>query len=809
MDASDSTSESIGLVGGAEASPRQRRVAEKFITICGIIGGMNIEEQAIRYLFQSDPEAVYCVPAIIKTLGLRGKAAKRLPGLLREMVRTGELIEKRRGYFRAGQGVGMLTGTLRMMRSGAGVVTDEASGQAVFVEARDIGKALQGDRVTVSYRPGGRTDPVGVIRAIEASEERDVVGTVRLYSGQWWVSPLNPVYKSDFILEPPVEAMPGDRVVVRVSRERMEGTRLVAQLVEVIGPEDNPSLDTQAIIRQYELPEAFPQAVVEEAEEVSRLLQEPGERLDLRDKFVLTIDPATARDYDDAISLEYDEAGNRVLGVHIADVSHFVRPGSALDKEAYRRGTSVYFVDQVLPMLPEQLSNSVCSLQPHEDRLAFSVFLTYDKTGRVIARKMAKSIIRSKQRLAYEEAMALLEGKPLKEVAFGPLDERTGPMLRETLGLTRQLKKIRERMAALDMASQEVEIVLDKEGKMIGIHPASNDESHQLIECCMVAANEAVAAELLQHQVNILSRLHEPPEDEKVAKVELELRKLGIRPRNLKEPKEMAALLRATADHPLRYHIHMLVLRSLKRAVYSSKQHGHYGLALTYYSHFTSPIRRYPDLVLHRQLADYLSGGERGGRLDQGYLDRVAARSTDREMIADEAERALTEIKKYRFLQQQLDEGKPEEYDAVVVAVKPFGFFVDVIDLQLQGMVHIANISTRFVNFDALTETLSDGRLSVKVGTTLKVYVAKVDFPARRLDFAYVQGTAKDVWNGGEHAEETRRAAIAKTRGRRRAANTRRTPGSKGKRSADMRMADSSPKKPFPRAPKSPRKRKA
>ncbi len=727
--------------------------------------GMNIEEQAVRYLFQSDPEAVYCAPAILKTLGLRGKAAKRLGPLLREMVRTGELIEKRRGYYRAGRGVGTLSGTLRLTRSGAGVVTDEATGQSVFIEARDVGKALQGDMVTVSYRPGERSDPVGVIKSIDASEARDVVGTVRLSGGQWWVSPLNPVYKADFLLAEPGKAMPGDRVVVKVSRQRMAGQRLVAEIVDVIGPEDNPSLDTQAIIKQYELPEAFPQAVMDEAEAVAKRLHEPGERLDLRDRFIVTIDPATARDYDDAISLEKDAQGNRVLGVHIADVSHFVREGSALDKEAYRRGTSVYFVDRVLPMLPEQLSNSICSLQPHEDRLAFSVFLTYDKHGRVIARKMAKSIIRSKQRLAYEEAMALIEGKPLKTVAFGPLDERTAPMLQETVKLTRQLKQIRDRNAALDMASQEVEIELDATGRMVGIHPASNDESHQMIECCMVAANEAVASELLMHQVNILSRLHEPPEDEKVSKAEVELRKLGIRPRNLKEPKEMAALLRDTATHPLRYHIHMLVLRSLKRAVYSAKQHGHYGLALTYYSHFTSPIRRYPDLVLHRQLADYLAGGVRGGRLDQGYLDRVAARSTDREMIADEAERALTEIKKYRFLQQQLDDRKPLEYEAVVTAVKPFGFFVDVIDLQIAGMVHIGSVSNRFVRFDAAAESLCAGKLRIKVGTTLKVYIAKVDFPARRLDFAYVPNTAVDVWDGGAHAEETRRAAIAKERG--------------------------------------------
>ena len=726
---------------------------------------MNIEEQAVRYLFQSEPEKVFCAPAILKTLGLRGKAAKRLGPLLREMVRSGELIEKRRGYYRAGAGTGLLTGTLRITRSGAGVVTDEASGKSVFVESRDVGRAIQGDRVTVAYRPGDRTDPVGVIRSIEENAVRDVVGTIRKMGDHYEVAPLNPIYHSDFILEDPKQAKPGDRVVVRVQRgEGDKEGRLVAQLLEIIGPEDKPSLDTLAIIRQYELPETFPPAVLEESEQVARLLEQPGQREDLRDRFILTIDPATARDFDDAISLERDAEGRRVLGVHIADVSHFVRPGGALDKEAYRRGNSVYLIDKVLPMLPEQLSNGVCSLMPGEDRLTFSVFITYDDQGRAVGHHFCKSIIRSKQRLAYEEALALLEERPVK-IACGELDPRTGPMLRETLALTRQLKKIRERNHALEMASQEVEIDLDAEGRMTGIHAASNDESHQLIECCMVAANEAVAKELLTHKVNVISRLHEAPGEEKIAKLEIELRKLGIRPRNLQEPKELADLLRATANHPLKYHIHTLILRSMKRALYSAEQHGHFGLALTYYSHFTSPIRRYPDLVFHRQLADYLTPGGHGGHLDKGWLERAAARATEREALADEAERALTEIKKYRFLQQQLDDRNPQVYDAVIVSVKNFGFFVDVIDLQLSGMVHIAGISKQYVAFNPTTESLTAGKLTLKAGMNLKVYIAKVDFPNRRLDFAYVPNSAEDRWNGGQHAEETRRAAIAKSRG--------------------------------------------
>lgn len=727
--------------------------------------GMNIEEQAIRYLFQSDPETVFCVPAIIKTLGLRGKAAKRLPSLLREMVRSGELIEKRRGYYRAGTGVGTLTGILRVTRSGAGVVTDETTGQQVFIESYDMGRAVHGDRVTVSYRKGGRTDPVGIIRSIDEAAVRDVVGTIHFIGETCYVSPLNPVYRSDFRLADAGNAKHGDRVVVRVQRNQQRDNQLEAELLEIIGPEDNPSLDTLAIIRQYELPEGFPTEVISESECVAAKLHHPGEREDLRNRFILTIDPASARDFDDAISLDIDADGNRVLGVHIADVSHFVEAGSQLDREAYRRGRSVYLIDKVIPMLPEQLSNSVCSLMPNEERLTFSAFITYDAHGKVLATRFTKSIIRSAQRLSYEEALALLEDRPVA-LANGTLDTRTQPTLKAILELTRQLKHLRERNAALEMASSEVEIEVDADGRMTGIHAAPNDEAHQLIECCMVAANEAVARELLTHKIAVLNRLHEAPDDEKIAKLELELRKLGIRPRNLREPKELAALLKATADHPLKYHIHSLILRSMRRALYSAKAHGHFGLALTYYAHFTSPIRRYPDLVLHRQLADYLTKSGKGGRLDSAWLDKAAAQATERELIGDEAERALTEIKKYRFLQQQLEERKPIEYDAVVVSVKNYGFFVDVLDLQLSGMVHIAGLSKQFVTFNPTSETLSAGKFTIKAGMQLKVYIAKVDFPARRLDFAYVQGSAKDVWNGGRHAEETRKAAIAKSRGR-------------------------------------------
>lgn len=703
----------------------------------------DIELKAIRYFFQSDPEAVYCTNAVVKTLGLRGKAAKGLPALLRGMVRSGELIEKRRGYYRAGAGAGTLTGTVKVMRSGAGLVTAE-NGKAVFVESRDMKNILPGDVVQVNYRMGSRVEPVGVIKSIDQESVRNVVGTVFSASGMWFVSPLNPIYTSDFRLASSGGANVGDRVLVQVKRSDLNKRELTAKLLEVIGPADQPSLDTITIMKQYELPEDFPADVMTEAEEVESYVNDPGTREDLRDLFTLTIDPATARDYDDAVSLQTDEDGNRVLGVHIADVSHYVREGSKLDREAFKRSTSVYLLDRVVPMLPEQLSNGICSLQPHVDRLAFSVFMTFDKGGHIIKRRFSKSIIRSEQRLCYEDAMKLIKGQPVaKSLNLHP---EAPEFIKKLIALTRQLKALRDANDALEMASTDVEIEVNADGRMTGIHAASMDESHVLIECCMVAANEAVATELQAHGIRIISRLHEAPDIEKINKMIMELKKMGFRPRNLNEPHELSRFLKETENHPLRYHAHILVLRSLKRAIYSADASGHFGLALHHYTHFTSPIRRYTDLVTHRQLADYLAGRGKRGAMDAQQLVRTAAQATDREMIADEAERALTEIKKYRFLQQQLADGKPVTYDAVVVSVKSFGCFVDVVDLQLSGMIHISSISKKFVNYTAGIDTLNAGDLTIKTGTSVKVYINKVNFPDRRLDFIYVTGSAKDNW---------------------------------------------------------------
>ena len=494
--------------------------------------------------------------------------------------------------------------------------------------------------------------------------------------------------------------------------------------------------DTAAVMKEYGLPRAFPAAVMAEARRVTAggvSASDLKGRLDLRRKFVFTCDPETARDYDDALSLETDRKGNKVLGVHIADVSHYVRPGTALDREAYRRGTSVYLCDRVVPMLPESLSNGACSLVPGEDRLAFSVFLTFDGEGRQVKRSFAKSVIRSKARFTYAEVMDVISGGG---ASVGRRERKT---IREIAAIAQKLRAERFAAGGLDIEVPEAELILDGAGRLKEVVSRPYDESHQMIEECMVAANEAVAKELWTHGIKILSRLHEPPDPEKILSLRAELRGLGVKVGNFENPKVFARFLKSIKSNPLYSTISMMVLRSMKKAVYDSVSIGHFGLAKKYYAHFTSPIRRYPDLTLHRQLEAYLA--KRNAKVAPGLLARWAEHTSERETVATEAERALAEIKKYKFLEEQIESRHTLEYDAVVSRVMPFGCFVDIPDLAVSGLVHISLLSRSYLRYNESDCTLSaPGGVRWKAGDTLKVRVAHVDVDARKLDFTPVFG---------------------------------------------------------------------
>ena len=498
-------------------------------------------------------------------------------------------------------------------------------------------------------------------------------------------------------------------------------------------PGKDPREDTAAVMKFYKLPPHFPPAVLAEAKRVPDPSAIPPEelkgRLDLRKKFIFTCDPETARDYDDALSLETDRKGNCVLGVHIADVSHYVRPGTALDREAYKRSTSVYFCDRVIPMLPESLSNGVCSLVPNEDRLAFSVFMTFDKNGEMTKREFAKSIIRSKARYTYEQVMKVIGGGK-----GGAKSAREDKTIRAISALAQELRAKRFAAGALDLEVPEVEVTLDAYGEMTGLLTRPYDESHQMIEECMVAANEAVAKELWTRGVKILARLHEAPDPEKILLLRSELRGLGVKLGNIENPKVFAQFLKSIKRHPLYPTISVMVLRSMKKALYDSTAIGHFGLAKKFYAHFTSPIRRYPDLTLHRQLAAYLE--KKNAKVPPKLLAKWAEHTSEREEIATEAERSLLEIKKFRLLEAEINSRQIVDYEAVVSKCSPFGCFVEIPELAVSGLVHISLLSHRYVKFNESDQSLSaPGGGSWHVGDKMKVHVARVDFRQRRIDF--------------------------------------------------------------------------
>ncbi len=693
-----------------------------------------IEKRIIELLGREHQRAL-TANEIADSLKLRGKLRKQLQKHLNHLTVQGRIVRIRKGRYSLGEEADLFTGRLSGVRSGNGFVdalTQEE--ESVFVASRDMGTALTGDTVLVRLYPevkGDTRGPSGKIIRIVERGRHDIVGTLRSTGRFLHVVPIDPIYTQNFYVADAAGGNVGDRVLIRFTSWDNKHVSPEGEVIEVLGPADSPSVDTLSIIRHHGLSDAFPEEVLREAEAASARMELPGKRVDLRDDLIITIDPERSRDFDDALSM-HKEGEFRILGVHIADVSHFVPPGSALDEEARQRGTSVYLPDKVLPMLPEQLSNGICSLNPGRERLAFSVMMKVDTEGKVVARWFAKTIIRSSARLTYEKALAVLEGKrKSKNPSITP--DVVG-LLRELHSMAQQFRSRRFAANALDLNVPEVEMVTDGEGRMTGFAPVDNDISHQLVEECMVAANESVAAELASRHIASIARFHDEPKLTKIEELTDLLMGMGYSPGDLRKQRAMATFVRSLEGDPLAPHVHVAILKSMNRAIYSSTRTGHYGLAKTYYSHFTSPIRRYPDLIVHRQLANCLQAPG-GAKYDKPALAAMALHATEREEVSDTAERDLTEIMKYRFLESELAAGADTSFEAVVVAVTNYGLFVELDSLRLQGLVHISELSGEFLRFNRKRSELRNRRVRYGIGDRLNVRVTEVDMDARKLTF--------------------------------------------------------------------------
>jgi ribonuclease R len=696
--------------------------------------GRTIREKVLALLCEDDYRPLDKTD-IARRLGLKSNQRVALRQTLHELERAGEIARIRKNRYLLPAEADLVTGKISIHQAGYGFVTSEKPGQPdIFIAAENTGTAMHGDRVVArisrdiaARRRVGRTEG-RVIRILERARDT-IVGTLQQTRNFYYVVPDDTRFVHDVYVPPPAKAKRGDKVVVRLEAWESRHVNPEGEIVEVLGPASAPGIDILSVIRKYNLPTEFPRSVVEQANRIPQTVDAANlnGREDLRDQFTVTIDPDDARDFDDAIHVERIDSGGWRLGVHIADVSAYVPPASELDREARRRGNSVYLPDRVIPMLPERLSNGVCSLNPGVDRLTYSVFIHFDKTGRAKTARFAKTVIRSARRLTYKEAYAILKSQARDELSKS---------LHVAWELASLLRRKRFAHGSLDLDFPEVKVYVDQTGAPVRLERVENDESHQLIEEFMLAANEAVARELRHRAIPTIYRVHEDPDPGKLAEFREFVLSFNYKVGDLSHRREVQRFLESIRGKPEEQALKIGLLKSLKRARYAAEPLGHYGLAKPNYLHFTSPIRRYADLVAHRALAQRNSA--RPSRTDLDRTASIADHISETERNAAEAEIEAVRMKKLEFFQRQLDTRDPQIFRAAVVDVRNYGLVVELPDALVTGVVHVSSLSDDFYLFDAAQRRLIGRRTRRRfsVGDQLPVFVARIDQFKQQIDFA-------------------------------------------------------------------------
>ena len=672
-------------------------------------------------------------------LDLASRHARRLKRELEELERRGEIARIKGDRYVLPREADLVPGRIQIMRQGRGfLLPDEAGLGEIAIRSTDTGTALHDDRVLVrrNVRPLGRraqeehTETGVVVRVLERRRTQ-LVGTLKRGREFLRVVPDDPRMHHD-VLVPPArdvgrEPRDGDKVVVELGTWKSPNASPTGTITEVLGPPTAEGVDMLSVLRQYDLALKFPRKVLAEVRrfdtEVTR--RDLKGRRDCRDAPVITIDPADAKDFDDAFSLERTRSKRWKLCVHIADVSHYVKPGSALDEEARKRGNSTYLVDRVVPMLPEALSNELCSLKPNVERLSKCVEFLLADDGGVLRSRCYPAVIRSRRRYSYEQAMEVLSSSKGDE-----LDR----MLEDAGRLAQKIRKSRFRAGSLELDFPESKIRLDDRGRIERIDRVENDESHQLVEEFMLLTNEAVATRLMRQRRPALYRVHEPPSPDRLDGYRQEVLGHDIPCGDLEKPGEVKKLLRRLRDSPLGPALRIGLLKSLMRARYAVEALGHYGLAKSKYTHFTSPIRRYADLIVHRVLFDELDE-------NPGVMKETADHISATERNSADAERDSKSVKLQAYLLDQLRSGRPQRYSALVTDVRNFGFFVDVSELGMSGLVPLSSLEDDFYEFDP-AKILVRGRRTrrvIRLGDSVDVEIAKVDSIKKRMDFRLVE----------------------------------------------------------------------
>lgn len=676
-------------------------------------------------------------------LDLSAGERKMLGKSLKDMVRDGTLVQLKGGRFALPHKVNLVVGTISVHRDGYGFVTPaDGKGQDVFIPARHIRPAMHGDMVVVRLERSLRTGkPEGRVIRVEKRAHQTLVGRYQLEQGVGYVSPVDPRLQDDLLIPPDASggASPGQMVLVAIDNYPGRSRGAVGRITEVIGDPSDPEVEIKIAAIQFNLPYEFSPEVLAAAGKVPMQVDsvDLAGREDLRHLNFVTVDGETAKDFDDAVAIARKEDGYR-LWVAIADVSHYVAVGSAIDKEALERGTSVYFPGTCLPMLPEALSNGICSLMPAVDRLVLVAELDFDADGKRVGMRFCQAVMHSRARLTYTTVAAIL----VDDDADARSEHHT---LIADLELMRQLAELRiacrHQRGSLDFDLPEAQIVLDLQGRPENVVRAERNLAHRLIEEFMLAANEAVASWLVQQHEPMIFRVHESPSEGKMVAFQefvayfnqgISLPVEGVTPKLLQQ------FLERVAGQPEEHVINHILLRSLPQAYYSVDNLGHFGLAADNYCHFTSPIRRYPDLMVHRILKKKLGLVTFAGKLSVLPLQEIAQISSQTERRAMEAERDIVNLKKCQFVIDKVG----EKFSGMVTSVHAFGFFVELNEIYIEGLVHVSSLEDDFYQYEEERHRLigMNRRREFSIGSKVEVSVHKVDLDRREIDFRLVEG---------------------------------------------------------------------
>ncbi|HEX5314027.1 MAG TPA: ribonuclease R [Gammaproteobacteria bacterium] len=681
--------------------------------------------------------------AVAASFDLADAEREALAMRLGAMCRDGDLIENRRGEFCLTRRLPVKTGTVLAHRDGFGFLAPDGGGDDVFLPPRTMRTLMHGDRAAVRVQRGRDGREEGRLVDVLERGRSSLSGEYFQEHGVGFVRPDDRRLRDDVLIPGDARgaARPGEMVTVELTDFPGAHGPAVGRVIEILGAREAAGMASELAIRNHQLPHEWPAAVAAEASALPDALRAADlrERRDLRELPLVTIDGEDARDFDDALYCRRDGDGFR-LHVAIADVSHYVRAASALDCEAEGRGNSVYFPDRVLPMLPEALSNGLCSLNPEVDRLCMVAELSVRRDGEVARSHFYPALMHSRARLTYTEVAAILvdgdkAARRKRKTILGELDN--------LYAVYRALAAARKRRGAIDFDTVETRFVFDAAGAVTDLVPVVRNDAHRIVEECMIAANSAVARRLRRAKVPALYRVHEHPAADKLAELRdfLALHGLSLGGGDRPEPQHYAKLVKAIAERPDRLRIQTMLLRSLAQAIYAPEPGGHFGLALADYTHFTSPIRRYPDLVVHRALKRTISVSESGQSSGGGdKLEALGRHCSMTERRADEATREAADMLKCQFMRERVG----EVFAGVVSGVTGFGLFVELEGLYLEGLVHVTALPSDYWEFDPGSQRLRGSRsgASYAIGDHLRVKVARVSVEERKIDLVPAEATS-------------------------------------------------------------------